>query len=116
MNEKVKVKFMRYKNVVLMEVLEMPDKYRGKGYLTTSVDSKYVIRSIHAPQIRERVLYLRGDFKEWDNNVSTCVYNTTYDALESIKCFSDLIRELNKQNAETTEATNDGEFEITIAE
>lgn len=116
MNEKVKVKFMRYKNIVLMEVLEMPEKYRGKGELIASLDEKVTIRSLHHPHIRDSVLFLRGDLIAHDDDCDVCVYNTPEDALEGIKKFSNLIHELNERDAETTEPTSDGEVEITIAE
>ena len=114
MNEKVKVKFMRYKNIVLMEVLEMPEKYREKDELIASEGAS--IQSVYSPDIRESVLYLRGNKTECDNNVSAWTYDTTADALKFINKFSDLIHELNKRDGETTEPTSDGEFEITIAE
>lgn len=113
MNEKVKVKFMRYKNVVLMEVLEMPEKYRGKGELIASELTS--IHSVKVPGIGESMLYVRGDMTEGDNEVCVKTYNTTADALLAIKKFSSLIYELNERDAETTGKTND-EFETTIAE
>ena len=114
MKEKVKVKFMRYKNVVLMEVLEMPENYRGKDELIASEWTS--IHSVGRPDIRGSVLYLRGNMTEFDNVVCTQTYRTMADALEAIKKFSELIHKLNERDAETTEPTSDGEFEITIAE
>ena len=114
MNEKVKVKFLRYKNVVLMEVLEMPENYRAKGELIASEWTS--IHSIGMPDIRGSVLYLRGNMTECDNAVHTWTYKTTADALKAIKNFSELIHKLNEGDAETTEPTSDDEFEITIAE
>lgn len=114
MNEKVKVKFMRYKNVVIMEVLEMPEKYRGKGKLIDS--GRISIKSVDAPEITDFILYLRGDTTEFDNNCCVYAYNTTADARKAVKRFSSLIHELNERDAKTTEPTADGEFEIAMAE
>ena len=114
MNEKVKVKFMRYKNVVLMEVLEMPEKYRRKGELSASELAS--IHSVNVPDIGDSVLYLRGDMTEGGNKVCIQTYITTTAACVAIKIFSDLIYELNERDAEKPEKTSDGEFEITIAE
>lgn len=114
MNKKVKVKFLRYKNVVLMEVLEMPEGYRGKGEL---IDSELAsIYSGAVPDIGDSILCLRGDTTEGDNKVCIQTYITTTAACVAIKNFSDLIHKLNERDAEKPEKTSDGEFEITIAE
>lgn len=118
MNEKVKVKFMRYKNVVLMEVLEMPKKYRGKD--TLIISKRGTIKSLCVPEIRNNLLCLRGNITKYDNDCSTYSYSTTTEALKAIKNFSSLIHELNRRDAEPVvecgECGECGEFEITIAE
>ena len=111
---KIKVKFLRYKNEVLMEILEMPENYRGKGELIASQWAS--IHSIAMPDIRGSVLYLRGNMTEFDNAVRAWTYKTPADALKAIKNFSELIHKLNEPDAETTEPTSDDEFKITIAE
>lgn len=114
MDEKVKVKFMRYKNVVLMEVLKMPEKYRGKGVLI-GVEG-FAIESCSAPGLNSCKLYLRGEHEEYDELCDSMVFNSEKQAINHIKKFSDLIHKLNERDAKKPEKTSDGEFEITIAE
>lgn len=115
MNEKVKVRFIRFQNVLSMEVLEMPEKYRGKGALIKR-DNCYIASKVK-PEIYSTCLCLRGDQKEYDNTVDAYVFHSEQQAMKRVKVFSELIHELNERDAGKSEETeSDGGLEITIAE
>ena len=113
MSEKIKVKFLRYKNIVLMEVLEMPEKYRDIG--TIIEDGDYTIGSRGNPALANRYCYLRGSFKSYDNHVTFCHYQSEEVAKKTVEKFTELINEINAIDNMRTEEVELG-FEVTIAE
>lgn len=113
MNEKIKVKFLRYKNIVLMEVLEMPEKYRDMGNIID--DGDYSIASRGNPSLLNRRCYLRGHFKDYDNYVAFCCYQSEEDAKKAVEKFTEFINEINARDNMRTEEVELG-FEVTIAE
>ena len=107
---KLKVWFLRKKNVVLMEVLEQDENLRSKGLIVENGD--YSIRSVGNPALGRNTLFVRGESIEMDANVTAREYSTVEAAKEAISAFYKMIHEFN---AGTTADDND-DIEITIAE
>lgn len=108
---KLKVKFLRYKNVVLAEVLEQDESLRGIWDL--NFNKKYSICSFDHPAISESGtrLYIRGESKLRDHCITYETYVDEYEAKKAIKNFTELINEIN---AEDKEDKADEGFETTI--
>lgn len=112
MNDKIKVKFWRFDNLVVMRVLDMPERYRGK--FTLDSGKGYSIVSMSSPEISDTTLYLRGNNQQKDNDYAFLKYETAEEAKGAIDKFSRMIRELNEEDCE---CPDEGiEPEVTTAE
>lgn len=108
---KLKVKFLRYKNIVLAEVLEQDEGLRGIGKIKSK--GEYMIVSSNCPSIykEDAHLYIRGRDKSRDSLVVCEIYTNEEEAKEAIKNFTGLINEINAEGEE--DKTDEG-FEVTI--
>ncbi|MBQ0124740.1 MAG: hypothetical protein KBS59_00255 [Clostridiales bacterium] len=109
---KLKVKFMRYKNVVLAEILEQSEDLLGKIHEIHDGDDDYLIKSLYLPQILKSKLFIRGSDKLYDHNVASYSYSDTGEAIKAIKNFTEIINEINSEEEKTLPGED---FEITIA-
>ena len=109
---KLKVKFLRYKNAVIAEVLEQDESLREIGEIKSN--GRYDIVSLYCPDIAGdgNRLYIRGKDISRDYRVECKRYVDEEKAKEAIKNFTEIINEINAEGEE--DKTDEG-FEVTIA-
>ena len=112
MNDKIRVKFWRFDNVVVMRVLDMPERYRGKERI--ALNGKYEIISALFPQIDNRRLCLCGDDRGRDNDYDSYKYTSGAAAATAIAAFRGMIQNLNEDDCECSDKSI--EPEVIIAE
>lgn len=118
--EKLKIKFIRYKNIILMEVLSQPEGIRGMGVVYKN--EEFIINSQSIPAIstgddcsrEEHQLWIRGINDSEDNDIEVASFTTNKDALDYINKAKRAIREYN--NTLEPKSVNNEEFEVIICE
>lgn len=108
----LKCKFIRYKNVVLYEVLEQDEDIRGKRLIYKDKNG-VKIYSEGSPEICTSELYIRGTRKDRDYSVNTLRFDSEEDASQAISNFSEAIQNYNKTRQNEKESND---LKITIAE
>lgn len=93
----LKVSFIRYKNILIAEVLDMPEKYRSVHSETKTIATRgnYTIKSADYPEVRGQIFYVRGTIKSQDKRVSAYQYLSEDKAIEARLMFEAMIEELN---------------------
>lgn len=95
--KKLIMEFALFKNILLAEVLQMPEDLRGKGDLTSVVakNDNFYLKSYSRPAIGNNELYLPGTFRSADKEVATL----TCDSEEEAAFYEHICRQLvNKIN------------------
>ena len=93
-----KVNFINYKNILIADIVEMPESLRNTGEIKTlASNKKYSIKSINCPAIgmNGKVLFVRGNSKDNDWRVAVHDYETPEDAEKARYNFEELIKEIN---------------------
>jgi len=101
--KKIKVKFLRYKTVLMAEVIDFPEELRGNGLLTSNKDG-YKVKSMSIPCIDcdGETLFLAGADEEYDQSISFHQYDTEEEAIDAMNAFVKLIEDYNATLAEDT--------------
>ncbi len=89
---KLKVKFIRYKNFVICDILEQ--KGIDKGIFKMEKKG-YEITSLQEPDLYEKELCLRGTESECDHVMPRHFFSTEESAIEAVKIFTEMINEIN---------------------
>lgn len=118
--EKLKVKFIRYKNVILMEILNQPEDVRGAGVVYKN--EEFIIYSLSTPAIahrddfesEEHRLWIKGINDNENNDIVVQDFTAEEDALDYINKAKRAIREYN--NTLEPKSVNNEEFEVIICE
>lgn len=95
-----KVNFITYKNVLIAEILDMPEEYRNIDIYRTKTLSAmegYTIQSILYPQLARKTLYMRGRLKERDKKIVYFSYSTVEEAVKAKAMFEEMIKRLNEE-------------------
>lgn len=98
--ELLKVNLLRYKTVVIAEVIEQDESLRtdiwGPLNLIELADTRYAIRSSSGIQISPTgVLYIRGSNDSVDNVITTGIFSTETKAKEYVRIITKLIERVN---------------------
>lgn len=101
-----KVNFIRYKNILIAEVLDMPEKYRNVHSETKTIATRgnYTIKSAGFPEVLGQILYVRGTFKNQDKRVSVYQYLSEDEAIKARSMFEAMIEELNANEGRKNES------------
>lgn len=85
---KIKIRLEVWKNVVIMQILEMDERFRNerlKSYAPEFESSNgYLVRSSSQSSLGKNYIYLRGIDKGYDYDISSKIFNTEKEA-ESYK-------------------------------
>ena len=95
-----KVNLITYKNILIVEILDMPEEYRNinvMGAKTLSTMEGYAIRSILYPQLAKKTLYMRGRLKERDKKIVYFSYSTVEETVKAKAMFEEMIKRLNEE-------------------
>lgn len=95
-----KVDFITYKNVLIAEILDMPEECRNinvNGAKTLSTMEGYTIESIMYPQLTRKTLYMRGRYKDRDKKIVYFSYSTVEEAVKAKMMFEEMIKRLNEE-------------------
>lgn len=98
MSDKIRVKFWRFDKLVVIRVLNMPAKYRGKERI--AVNGEYMIISAMFPELYDKSLYLCGTNIALDKRYGAHNYETEEEAKAAIDAFRGMIRKLNEDGCE----------------
>ena len=100
-----KVNFICYKNILIAEVLSMPEKYRSERYQTKVIATKgnYAIKSVNYPEVQGQILYVWGTNKGSDKHISSYQYSSEDEAIRAMSMFETMIEELNAKEAKDAE-------------
>lgn len=104
-----KVNFLCYKNVLIAEVLDMPENYRSVHYRTKTIATRgdYAIKSVNYPEVQGKILYVWGTNKVSDKLISSYQYSSEEEAIKAMSMFEAMIEELNAKE-ETDEEIDYG--------
>ncbi len=98
MTNKIRIKLWRIENVVLMKVLEMPEKLRGTDLIFTSPTTSMEIWSVVEPELKLKDIYINGSDKDEDNKIVCCKYKSGEIALDYYNRIIKTIEEFNNKN------------------
>ena len=100
--KRIKVKFLRYKTVLMAEVIDFPTKLRGNGPLASK--GCYKVFSEGHPEFGScgETLFLVGRNGEYDSKIATYRYDTEEEAIDAMNAFIRLIEDYNDTLAEDT--------------
>lgn len=98
MTNKIRVKLWRIENIVLMKVLEMPEKLRGTDLIFISPTTSMGIRSVGKPELTLKNIYINGSNKDKDNKIICYEYESGEIALDYYNRIIKTIEEFNKEN------------------
>ena len=102
--KEIKVEFIRYCNVLVARVLDMPNELRGTGEIIG--DGTYSVMSHNSPELYFKSFYLNGELRDYDNTYMCHSYNSSKQAKHAQQAFEKLI---GKWNAEHREILDDAE-------
>ena len=89
---KLKVRFKLDGKIVEYQVLEQPEWTR-RNFEIEKFD--YTIKSVDAPEINDKELYLRGGYRGGrDNAICQFKYKSSEDARKAVEAFADLVEEI----------------------
>ncbi len=101
--KKIKVKFLRYKTVLMAEVIDFPTELRGNGLLTGDKDDYRVFSEGYLNfGYSGKTLFLVGRDKEYDQKMAAHQYGTEEEAIDAMNAFVRLIQDYNATLAEDT--------------
>lgn len=102
--KKIKVKFLRYKTVLMAEVIDFPTELRGKGLLIADKGNYYKVMSMNYPKLDDggRTLFLDGIDDKYDQMIALYQYRTDDEAIDAMNAFIKLIEDYNATLAEDT--------------
>ena len=89
----LKLKFYQIENVVLMRILEQPERmfeYRSSD--------NFLLASRAYPQMNSNEIFVRGTDKAYDNNLSSITFLTTEKAKDFIATAKKAVREYNEKD------------------
>jgi len=114
---KIKVKFLRYKTVLMAEVIDFPVELRGTCFLTKNEDD-YKLSSTSCPDISfdGKTLFLAGTESQYDQLVALCRYATEEAAIDAMNAFIKLIQDYNDTLAEDTFDCTTALLDVKIAQ
>lgn len=98
MTNKIRVKLWRIENIVLMKVLEMPEKLRGTNLVFNSPNTGMKIYSVGKPELKLNTIFLKGSSKEKDNKIVCCECESDEEALGYYNRVINTIEEFNNKN------------------
>lgn len=114
----LKVKFMQYKNVIIMEVLEQSmEDYENLSEYPFRASNGFVLECEDYPEIiTTDKVYLKG--RKSENNIACCDFTTEEFAKNFVEQASLAIKEYNKKYREkaNNENNENNYFNTTIAE
>lgn len=80
MNKKIEIELFRYENLLFGKVLHMDDSLRGTDVL---YEGELVeINSAGTPELRKKILFVRGTSKGCDNSIFKHTYSSEKEAIE----------------------------------
>lgn len=80
MNKKIEIELFRYENLLFGKVLHIDDSLRGTDVL---YEGELVeINSAGAPELRKKILFVRGTNEGCDNNIFKHTYSSEKEAIE----------------------------------
>lgn len=101
MKDKIRVKFLRYKNIVLAEVIPLPKKYENDRLLLEDHEAGYNLLVGEALVLEKNSLILSSLNDEVPmDNIAFHRYYSEGRAKYAVETFSRLIHEVNKRDEE----------------
>ena len=99
MKKELKLRVERFGKTVIGEVLDMDESERGRYLLYRLEDNKLIkeLISYHYPYITYNKIYIRGKFKQYDNDVFQKTFNTEEESQQGYEDILRLVEEYNKQ-------------------
>ena len=100
-----RVNLVTYKNVLIAEVIDMPETYRSTQFNTKVLIERggYSIKSVNCPEVQNNILYVWGTSRDRDNVVSSYQYSSEDEAIRAMSMFETMIEELNAKEAKDAE-------------
>jgi hypothetical protein len=94
MNKKLEIELFRYENLLFGKVLHMDDSLRGTDVL---YEGELVeINSAGAPELRKKILFVRGTSEGYDNSIFKHTYSSEKEAIEVAQDIRNGINFINK--------------------
>ena len=118
MKDKIRVKFLRYKNIVLAEVITLPEKYKDIYLLLRDKETDYQLVMGESPELRGELFFLCPPNKNMNmSDVATYRYFDENMAKHAVETFTRLIHEVNVRDEEKDYTTVDMRgMETTLAD
>lgn len=113
MTNKIRVKLWRIENIVLMKVLEMPEKLRGTNLVFNSPNTGMKIYSVSNPELKLNTIFLKGNIKEKDNKIACCECKSDEEALDYYNRIINTIEEFNNKDKIKSEINYDIDTYVT---
>lgn len=94
MNKKIEIELFRYESLLFGKVLHMDDSLRGTDVL---YEGELVeINSAGAPELRKKILFVRGTSEGYDNSIFKHTYSSEKEAIEVAQDIRNGINFINK--------------------
>ena len=101
MKDKIRVKFLRYKNIVIAEVISLPEKYENGQLLIANRDTGYQLSIGSTLKLDESSLILISlNDKISKENIAFHRYYSEAHAKHAVENFAQLIHEVNIRDEE----------------
>lgn len=97
MNKKLEIELFRYENLLFGKVLYMDESLRGTDVL---YEGELVeINSAGAPELRKKILFVRGTNEGYDNRIFEYTYSSEREAIEVAQDIRNGINFINEGTA-----------------